>query len=81
MKAAVGSQEVVVSYEESSENDSAVGVFESAACASVELVGTVEAFDELLEGPVLSTFIVIIGESDDLETIDRFFIIFGVKPR
>ena len=46
------SKEVVVSNKEGSKDGSAVGVFESAPCASVELVGTVEAFDELLEWPV-----------------------------
>ena len=46
------SQVIVVSNEESSQDGSAGGVFESAPCTSVELVGTVEAFDELLEWPV-----------------------------
>lgn len=52
IKTGVRSQEVVVSDEEGSQDGSAVGIFESAPCTGMELVGTVEAFDELLEWPV-----------------------------
>lgn len=59
------SQEVVVGDEECGQDSSAVYVFESAPSAGVELIGTIQAFDELLERAILLTFIVIIGEFDD----------------
>ena len=52
VKAGVRSEEVVVRDEESSEDGGAVDVFEAAASAGVEFVGTVEAFDELFERAV-----------------------------
>ena len=75
----MGSEEVVVSDEEGSEDGSAVDVFETAACAGVELVGTIEAFYELFKWSVLFGFIIIVRETDDLETFDGFVIIFGIE--
>jgi len=79
IKAGVGSQEVIVSDEEGSENDGAVDVFETAASAGVELVGTVEAFYKLFERSVLFGFIIIIREADDLETFDGCVNIIGIE--
>ena len=75
----MGSQEVVVSDEEGSENDGAVDVFETAACAGVELVSTVEAFYELFKWSVMFGFIINVREADDLETFDGYVIIFGIE--
>ena len=75
----MGSQEVVVSDEEGSEHGSAVDILETAASAGVELVGTVEAFNELFQWSVLFGFIVIVREADDLETFDGFVNIIGIE--
>lgn len=44
--------EVVEGHKESGESDDAIEVFEAGTWSSVELVGAVEAFDQLLEGAV-----------------------------
>jgi len=43
----VRSEEVVISDEESGKHSSAVDIFEAASSPSVELVSSIETFDEL----------------------------------
>ena len=52
----VRSEEVVVGDKESGENNRAVEVFEAGPGSCVELVGTIEAFDDLLELSIFGAF-------------------------
>lgn len=64
-QAGVRSEEVVVGDKESGKGDGAVEVFEAAPGASVELVGAVEAFDDLRELAIFGAFVVLVFEADD----------------
>lgn len=64
-KRGVRPEEVVVSDEESGEGDRAVEVFEATPGAGVELVGAVEAFDDLLELSIFGAFLILVFQADD----------------
>ena len=63
VEAGVRAQEVVVGGEEGGESERAVAGIEAAGGASVEAIGTVEAFDELFEGTPLGGLVVEVFEA------------------
>ncbi len=75
------SEEVVISDEESGQHSSAVDIFEAASSPSVELVSSIEPFDELFQVSVFFSFIVIIAESNDLSSQERFVIRSCIKGK
>lgn len=61
----MGSEEVVVGHEQDGEGDGSIEVLEAATGAGVELIGTVEALNDLFELAVFSSFGVLICQADD----------------
>ena len=64
----VRAQEVVVGDEECREGHRAIKVLETTAGAGVELVGAVEALDDLFESAVLGAFFIVVGQADNSAT-------------
>ena len=62
----VRAQEVVVGYKQDGDSDGAVAGGKAAGRAHVVLVGTVESFDQLLEGAILRGDVIEVLQSEDL---------------
>ena len=65
MQRGMSSQEVVISDKKDSQVDSAGHAFESGARACMEFISPIEAFDQLLQGTILFTDVVMVGETGD----------------
>ena len=75
-QAPVRSKEVVIGDKESGDADGAVSIFEAASGASMELIGSVKPFDNLLELTILLAFFILITKADHFTAFEwhSFFI-------
>ena len=65
MQRGMSSQEVVISDKKDRQVDCAGHTFESGAGTGMEFISPIEAFDQLLQGTILFTDIILVGETDD----------------